>query len=75
MQFIAVQLAEPPEHLLMLCWHSFSGGSGDIATTIFAHTSGQYLDYRLMLLHRYLSIQDERATIVDTLLMRILRRC
>jgi len=52
---------------LPLCRRSFSEGSSDIVTSIFAYKGGQYYDYGCMPLHSLWIIQDARPTIVNAL--------
>jgi len=40
-QYVAVQLTEPPQKLLMLDLRSFSGGGCDIVDSIFSHKGGR----------------------------------
>jgi len=45
MQFVAVSLTEHSQQTLALHLHSTVRGGSYIVTGIFAHNSGQYLDY------------------------------
>ena len=45
MQFIAVELTEPPHKLLMLSGRSTEAGGYDIISSILARKSSRYVDY------------------------------
>jgi len=54
------------QELLTLHWHSFLGGSSNIATSIVAYNGSQYYDYGSMPLHSPWIIPNAWPKIVDT---------
>jgi len=59
--------------LLMLHWHSFSGGGSNIVAVLCAYQDGQYCDYGVILLCSPVIIQDARPEISDAPLTLIAR--
>jgi len=64
----------PDQKSITLHWSSFLGGCRNLINTNVVYKGGQYVDYRLMLLHNTMIIQHASTKIFDTLTL-IFRRC
>jgi len=59
---------------LTLRWHSLLGGGSDIMAAIVPHKGRRNFDYRLILSHSCMIIQDAKTNMVDAPLTLIFKR-